>query len=100
MHGGEVAYRELPTYVPGDIRFTTKGDTLYAIALAWPKDGKLLIKSLDSNSAYYPGQIARIGLLGSEPDLEWSRSPDGVTVKLPPSPPCEYGWVFKIYSST
>jgi len=96
MHGGEVAYSELPTYVPGDIRFTTKGDTLYAIALAWPKDSKLLIKSLGSNSSYYPGQIARIGLLGSEPNLEWSRSPDGVTVKLPVSPPGEYAWVFRI----
>ena len=29
-----------------DIRFTTKGDTLYAIALNWPKDGKLNVRSL------------------------------------------------------
>ena len=100
MHGGEKAYSELPTYVPGDIRFTTKGNTLYAIALAWPKDGQLQIKSLASNSPHYPGQIARIGLLGSEPNLKWSRSTDGVTVKLPASPPCEFGWVFRINSST
>ncbi len=97
MRGGEVAYSEFPTYVPGDIRFTTKGDTLYAIALAWPNDGKLVIKSLASNSHYF-GQIAKIGLLGSEPNLEWSRSPDGVTVKLPERPPCDYAWVFRINS--
>ena len=99
MHGGEVAYSELPIYVPGDIRFTTKGDTLYAISLAWPDDGKLLIKSLASNSPYYPEQIARIGLLGSAPNLEWSRSPEGVTIKLPSTRPCEYAWVFRINSS-
>ncbi len=29
-----------------DIRFTTKGDTIYAIVLAWPENGKLTIKSL------------------------------------------------------
>ena len=59
----------------------------------------LVIQSLASNSPYYPGQIARIGLLGSEPNLEWSRSPDGATVKLPPTPPCEYAWAFRINSS-
>ena len=40
-----------------DIRFTTKGDILYAIALGWPADGKIVIKSLAENSANYPRQI-------------------------------------------
>ena len=39
-----------PRFVAGDIRFTTKGESLYAIALAWPEDGKLVIKSLASDS--------------------------------------------------
>ena len=34
------------TYSAKDIRFTTKGKTLYAIALGWPDDGKMVIKSL------------------------------------------------------
>ena len=42
-----------------DIRFTTKGETLYAIALGWPRDGKILIKSLAENSTNYPGKLAR-----------------------------------------
>jgi alpha-L-fucosidase len=83
-------------FVAGDIRFTTKGDALYAIALAWPEDRKLVIKSLASDSPHHRGEIARIGLLGSESNLVWSRNADGVTVSLPEKPPCDYAYVFKI----
>ena len=38
--------RKISTYSAKDIRFTTKGKTLYAIALGWPDDGKLVIRSL------------------------------------------------------
>ncbi len=36
---------------PPEIRFTTKGDALYAVAFGWPKNGRLLIRSLASGSA-------------------------------------------------
>ena len=96
---GQTPYGALPGYVAGDIRFTAKWDQLYAIALAWPEDGRLVIKSLASDSPNYPGEIARIGMLGSEPNLQWSRNADGVTVKLPQKPPCEYAYVLKINRS-
>ena len=38
-------------YTSQDIRFTTKGSTLYAIALAWPADGKLAIRTLAAGSS-------------------------------------------------
>ena len=87
---------QVTRFVAGDIRFTTKGDALYAIALAWPEDRKLVIKSLGSDSAHYRGEIARIGLLGSDSNLVWSRNADGVTINLPEKPPCDYAYVFKI----
>jgi alpha-L-fucosidase len=88
----------VPRFVAGDIRFTTKGNTLYAIALAWPDDRRLAIKSLAADSPHYRGEIARIGLFGSESNLVWSRSAEGVTVNLPEKPPCEYAYVFRITS--
>jgi alpha-L-fucosidase len=48
------------------------------------------------NSPHYRGEIARIGLLGSESNLVWSRSADGVTISLPEKPPCDYAYVFKV----
>jgi alpha-L-fucosidase len=94
--GGSLYGGAGPRFVAGDIRFTTKGNTLYAIALAWPDDRRLAIKSLAADSPHYRGEIARIGLLGSESNLVWSRSAEGVTVNLPEKPPCEYAYVFRI----
>jgi alpha-L-fucosidase len=94
--GSSTPYGALPSFAPGDVRFTARADALYAIALAWPADGKLTIKSLESGSPHYRGEIARIGLLGSEPNLVWSRNADGVTINLPEKPPCDYAYVFKI----
>jgi alpha-L-fucosidase len=44
---GNFNERQSRPYTAEDIRFTTKGDTLYAFALAWPENGnKLSIKTL------------------------------------------------------
>ena len=94
--GGSLYGGPARQFVAGDIRFTSKGDALYAIALAWPEDRRLVIKSLASDSPHYRGEIARIGLLGSESNLVWSRSADGVTISLPEKPPCDYAYVFKV----
>jgi alpha-L-fucosidase len=67
-------------YTSKDIRFTTKGDTLYAIALGWPEDGKLLIKSLASTGQ---GKISRVSLLGSKQKVTWTRTSQGLEVTLP-----------------
>jgi len=83
-------------FVSGDIRFTTKGDSLYAIALSWPQERELIIKTLASDSPFYPSEIARIELLGSESKLVWSRNRKGLTVALPQKAPCDYAYVFKI----
>jgi alpha-L-fucosidase len=93
---GSTPYGAILQYAPGDIRFTTKGDSLYAIALAWPDDGKLVIQSLASDSPHYRGEIARVGLLGSEPSLVWSRAADGLTITLPEKRPCDHAYVLKI----
>jgi alpha-L-fucosidase len=96
QNAGTTPYGQSPKFAPGDIRFTTKGDSLYAIALAWPTDGKLVIKSLATGSPNYQGEIARIGLLGSEPSLVWSRNADGVTISVPEKPPCDFAYAFKV----
>ena len=62
-----------------DIRFTTKGDFLYAIALGWPDDGKLRISSLASSA----GQIEKISLLGYDGKLAWKQSVKELSVTLP-----------------
>jgi alpha-L-fucosidase len=97
------AARELPMYQlsrlkfqPTDIRFTTKGDVLYAIALGWPSDGKMVIKSLAENSSNYPRQIRNVELLGAKSELKWMRTAQGLEIQLPDEPPCQYAVSFRI----
>ena len=66
-----------------DIRFTRKGDALYAIVLGWPANNQVIIKSLATDSAYYKKQIQRVALLGGEASLAFERKSNGLVVQLP-----------------
>jgi alpha-L-fucosidase len=78
-------------FSPQDIRFTTKGQTLYAIALGWPTDGKLLIRSL----AVDAGSITSVKLIGHQGVLSWQQAEQGLQISLPEKKPCEHAFVFK-----
>ena len=82
-----------------DIRFTTKGDTLYAIALGWPTDGKILVKSLAENSAHYPRRIKKVELLGSRAELKWTQGAQGLDIHVPLDPPCKHAFSFRILAA-
>jgi len=77
------AFKENFTYSAKDIRFTTKGKTLYAIALGWPEDGKLIIKSLAKSGDASANQIKRVELLGYKGKLRSTQTAEGLTVELP-----------------
>ncbi len=77
------AMRENFTYSAEDIRFTTKGKTLYAIALGWPSDGKVTIKSLAKTTNDSQNRISKVELLGQKGKLKFSQTGDGLIVELP-----------------
>jgi alpha-L-fucosidase len=85
-----------PNLTASDIRFTTKGDVLYAVAMGRPDAGKIGIKALASNSPHYPGGIGRVQLLGSSAKLEFSRDETGLTVTIPDSAASDYATALKI----
>ena len=66
-----------------DIRFTTKGDTLYAFLLARPLDNTITIASLASGSPLAGGGVERVQLLGASAPLEHTRDGSGLTITLP-----------------
>ena len=79
-------------YTTNDIRFTTKGDVLYAIALGWPDDRRLTVRSL----APAAGKISSVALLGHAGNLPWSQTAAGLTVTLPEKKPCQHAFALKI----
>lgn len=81
-------------YTDEDIRFTVKGDNLYAIVLDWPKKD-VLIKSLARK--IYPFEISSITMLGDGEKLHWSFDYDkGLQIETPKVKPCEHAYTFKI----
>ena len=70
-------------YGAKDIRFTTKGKTLYAIALGWPADGRLTIRALAKSDDTSVNQIKRVELLGYRGKLNFTQTAEGLTVELP-----------------
>lgn len=68
-----------------DIRYTTKGNALYAIVLGAPTT-PVLLKSLGSSAGLLDGSIQDIQLLGSHEKVAWKQGPEGVTVAPPKTP--------------
>jgi alpha-L-fucosidase len=79
-------------YTAQDIRFTAKDDALYAICLGWPSE-RVVIETLKHS---YEAEIKSIRMLGSDAELEWSLTPEGLSVTMPPEKPCEHALVLKI----
>ncbi len=69
-------FHEDLTYCAKDIRFTNKGDTLYAVALGVPKDGRLRIRSLVT-TATSGNTITAIPLQGSANSVKWTHNNPG-----------------------
>jgi alpha-L-fucosidase len=82
-----------------DIRFTSKGDVLYAIVLGEPPAGKVVIKSLAAESKLYQNKIVRISLAGSNEALPITRNEEGLMVSIPEKYPKQLAYVFKILSA-
>ena len=72
---------ETQNFTAEDFRFTSKGDKLYAIGLAWPANGESVIHSLAPAAGNAP--VQSVTLLGSGSGLSFEQRPDGLHVRLP-----------------
>jgi alpha-L-fucosidase len=75
---GNFSEDQMKPFTAEDIRFTTKGDALYAIFLDWPT-GESVILSIPTDAV-----VERIDLLGG-PELQFRRDPDALRLTMPPS---------------
>lgn len=73
-------------FTSDDIRFTSKGKTLYATVMGWPENGKVVIKSLSAGNTHYPEQINRVELLSAKQTLKFDRTNEGLVVYFPEKP--------------
>ncbi len=89
VEGG--AFKEDAAFTAEDVRFATKGETLYAFVLGWPKQA-ITIRTLGTSA----GRVTGVRLLGYHGSIEWGQGPSGLTISLPPDPPCDHAVAFAI----
>lgn len=82
-------------YQPSDIRFTTKGNNLYAFCMATP-DGDVSIKSLGKSARYADKAIASVTMLGSNQKLSWKQNDDALVITKPSNLPAWQVTGFKV----
>jgi len=87
---------DIQNYTAEDIRYTTHGGALYAIALGWPDGGKLRLHSLYRGNPYLEGELCSVQLLGTEGELKWTVEDDGLHITLPSRQPDEPAFAFRI----
>lgn len=80
---GQFTEQGVEEYTAEDVRFTRKGDTLYAIALARPSDGRVVVKSLADGSTRLPAPITGVSLLGVDAPVSFERSAEGLVITMP-----------------
>lgn len=77
-----------------DIRFTTKGNTIYAIVLGKPDD-TIRISSLGKAAGLLASAVNQVELVGSGP-RHWSQGDDALMVSPPKEFPCDHALALKI----
>jgi alpha-L-fucosidase len=89
--GGSFNDTKRQAFTGQDFRFTTNGDALYAVALAWPGE-KARITSLGTAA----GKAADVRLLGYRGRLTWTQDRDALTVAMPARKPGAFAYALKI----
>ncbi|MGZ5191389.1 MAG: alpha-L-fucosidase C-terminal domain-containing protein [Flavisolibacter sp.] len=77
-------------------RLTLKGKVLYATAMGWPPEGKLVIKSLAKSNRYYAGEIQKIELPARSKPLSFIQTEKGLEVTLPQMETDQPAYVLKL----
>jgi len=87
------AYHELH-YTAEDVRYTTKGETVYAILMGQPDGGSTVtLTAFADDSA---PDVVDVALQASGRGLEWSLAPEGLEVGLPDDLPREMAVVVAV----
>ena len=78
-----------------DVRFTTKGSTLYAFVMGWPEK-EAVVQALGLASPQQPGKILQVELLGHKGNLNWKQDDAALKVQMPPEKISDIGITLKV----
>lgn len=71
-------------YTADDVRYTTKGNDVYAMTLGMPEVGsELCFKGFGKNKKTRSLKVKNVSVLGTNGNVEWSHDRDGLHVTVP-----------------
>lgn len=80
-------------YCEGQIRYTSRGDTVYAAWVA--NEGETAPPTEITIQGCCPPEGAPVRLLGTAEPLSWSFTDSGARITMPDRLPCQHAWVLK-----
>jgi alpha-L-fucosidase len=83
MHFNENQRKDLSA---ADVRFTKKGETLFAFCMGLPEQS-VLIEPLGTKSPQNPHKVQHVELLGFEGGLQFKQDESGLRIELPAQKP-------------
>jgi alpha-L-fucosidase len=87
-------------YGPSDIRYTRKGDTVYAIVLGWPGENKeVTMKMFGQGGKARDIKVTNVSMLGTGRKIKWERRDSGLIVTTPSRKVDDSAIVFKLKTS-
>ncbi|WP_271766535.1 alpha-L-fucosidase [Aquimarina algiphila] len=92
---GDHTEYEVHTMTENDIRFTVKGNTIYAFVMDWPT-ADILITSFSTRLTSLADPIKNISFLGSNEKISWERNENGLKIHKPQTKVGKHAFAFKI----
>jgi alpha-L-fucosidase len=78
-----------------DVRFTTKGGTLYAFVMGWP-EREAVVPTLALGGKLGVGKIRNVELLGHKGKVKFTQDETALKVELPGQKPSDYAIALKV----
>lgn len=95
--GGE--FVSILHYTPQDIRYTQKGDNVYAIEMGWPgPHQKIILNAWAKDKINSSVKVEGVSVLGSTETISWDWKNKGLVITSPSNPPNKTAIVYKIFT--
>ncbi len=87
-------------YTAQDIRYTRRGDTVYATILGWPGENKQVVMTMFGKGNKAEAiMVTDVSMLGTEEKIKWQRQDTGLVATTPAKKIDDMAIVFKLSTS-
>lgn len=93
---GHLSERQNPDNTAEDIRFTKKGNVLYAITLDIPESKEFIIRTLNTANGISTDAVKAVKLLGSDQEVGFECGESGMAIRLSEIPDLQHAMALRI----